>query len=43
MTRRRTSLRLRWAQIAAVAGALAGVGFIIEAAARAVEWVAGAW
>ena len=42
MTRRRTSLGLRWLQIAAVGVVLAGVGFVLEAAARAVEWVAGA-
>ena len=41
VTRRRTSLGLRWLQIAAVAGVLVGVGFVLEAAARAVEWVAG--
>lgn len=41
MSRRRTSLGLRWAQLAGVAFALLMLGFVLEAAARAVEWVAG--
>lgn len=42
MTRRRTSFAIRCWQLAGTVLAVVMVGFAIEGAARAVEWVAGA-